>query len=178
MNWKKFNKFLNILLIVIVASYVINFFYRLPKFESGEKAKDFTALLADGESFSLSQLKGKYVLIDFWGSWCGPCRKENPNLVTLYNETTDINYVGAGGFEIVSIAIETKPESWKKAIHSDGLIWKYQIGEFDRFSSPIAKLYGVREIPTKYFISPDGLILMVNPTISEIKSYLLDKEEK
>ncbi|MBK7808106.1 MAG: TlpA disulfide reductase family protein [Saprospiraceae bacterium] len=178
MNWPKFNKILNILLIVIIAGYIFNFFYRLPKFDSGEKAKDFNVTLADGDSFALSQLRGRYVLLDFWGSWCGPCRKESPELTALYKETKDKTYINASGFDIVSVAIETKKENWDNARQKDGHVWKFQIGEFDRFSSPIATLYGVREIPTKYFISPEGLILMVNPTFSEIKSYLLDKEEK
>lgn len=140
-------------------------------------ANDFTATLLDGQSFKLSDLQGKYVLLDFWGSWCGPCRRENPELVALYRDTRDVTYKGAGGMEIVSVGIETKKESWLKAIQSDGLSWKYQIGEFERFKSPIATLYGVKEIPTKYFISPEGRVLMVNPKLAEVKSYLAENIE-
>jgi len=178
MLWKKFNKILNIILILVIAAYIIKFLYQRPRYDKGEKAKDFTALLANGENFKLSELKGKYVLLDFWGSWCGPCRKENSLLVSLYNETRNHTYINASGFEIVSVAIENNVRSLEKAIQSDGLTWKYQVVQLEKFSSPIASLYGIREIPTKYFINPEGLIIMVNPTISEINSYLLEREEK
>ncbi len=177
MNLNIFNKVLNVVLVLLVLGYVINYFYRLPKYDSGEMSKDFSATLADGTAFKLSDIKGKYVLLDFWGSWCGPCRQENPSLVALYNETRNKSYKSAGSFEIVSVAIETKEANWRKAILSDGLTWKYQIGEMDRFSSPIATLYGVREIPTKYFISPEGRILMVNPKIEEISDFLSEHED-
>ncbi len=172
MNWAMINKALNSLLIVIVIGYIIYYFYKQPIYKSGEMSKDFNATLIDGQSFKLYDLHGKYVLLDFWGSWCGPCRVENPELAALYNTYNNRDFKSAGGFEIVSVAIETKKESWEKAIKSDGLSWKYQIGEFERFKSPIATLYGVKEIPTKYFISPEGRILMVNPKISEIATYL------
>ncbi len=177
MNWPLFNKALNIILFLLVVGYVVYYFYKQPKYESGEMSQDFTATLMNADTFKLSDLKGNYVLLDFWGSWCGPCRQENPELVSLNNEFKGKNFKSAGGFEIVSVAIETKKENWQKAIQSDGLTWRYQIGEFDRFKSPIATLYGVKEIPTKYFISPEGRILMVNPKVSEIKSYLDENME-
>lgn len=178
MNWSVINKILNILLIIIIAGYIINYFYRQPKYESGEKAKDFTAVLRSGDKFSLSDLQGSYVLLDFWGSWCGPCRKENPDLRSLYSDMKKLTFANAASFEIVSIAIETKKESWENAIVRDSMDWRYHIGEFERFSSPTASLYGVREIPTKYLINPDGMIILVNPDINEIRSYLLEKTQK
>jgi thiol-disulfide isomerase/thioredoxin len=177
MNLNIFNKVLNVVLVLLVLGYVVNYFYKMPKYDSGEMAKDFSATMVDGTTFKLSDLKGKYVLLDFWGSWCGPCRQENPSLVALYNETRNKSYKNAGSFEIVSVAIETKEANWRKAIQSDGLTWKYQIGEMNRFSSPIATLYGVREIPTKYFISPEGRILMVNPKIEDISNFLSENED-
>ena len=178
MNKQNINKILNIFLIVLVSGYAIKYFYLLPKFDSGEKAKDFSATLADGDHFSLYDLKGRYILIDFWASWCGPCRKESPDLLSLYLETKNKIYTNASGFDIVTIALELNKESWEKAKQKDGHVWKYQIGEFNKFSGPIAGLYTIRQIPTKYFINPEGFIIMVNPALSEIKSYLSDREVK
>lgn len=177
MKWKWVNSALNILLIIIVLGYIANYFYRLPKFNEGEKVKDFQAELLNGNTFHLSDLKGNYVLLDFWGSWCGPCRKENPELVSLHKQLQPVTIENAGGFDIVSVAIETRKENWINAITKDGLDWTYHIGQFDRFDSPIAKLYGVREIPTKYLINPEGMIIMVNPSIEEVQSYILEREE-
>jgi thiol-disulfide isomerase/thioredoxin len=171
---KKLNKILNILLVVLVAGYVIHYFYKRPKYDSGTEAKEFEAKLQSGENFKLSDLRGNYVLLDFWGSWCGPCRKENRELVPLYQEMQSKAFKNAGGFEILSVGLESKKESWEKAILNDGLTWKYHIGEFERFSGPIAKLYGIKEIPSKYFINPEGFIVLVNPSIDEVKSYLLE----
>ncbi len=171
------SKILKIVILLILVGYVINYFYRKPKFSAGEKALDFSAELISGENFSLENLRGRYVLLDFWGSWCGPCRQENPRLVELYHQTKGKVYQDAKGFDIVSIAIETKKASWLKAIQSDGLVWPYQIGEFDRFSSPIASLYGVREIPTKYLLDTSGAIIQVNPKIEEVMQFLQDKQK-
>jgi thiol-disulfide isomerase/thioredoxin len=172
MPWNKINKVLNILLIVIIAAYAINYLYRMPRFDSGKKAPEFSGSLADSTEFSLSNLRGNYVLLDFWGSWCGPCRRENPYLLQLFQETRQVSYQDAGGFEIVSIALETHAASWQKAVEKDQLTWKYHMVELDRFSGPVATLYGVREIPTKYFIGPAGDILMVNPDITDVRNYL------
>ena len=171
------NKVLQIILLVILVGYLINYFYRKPKLEEGQKALDFSAELISGEKFQLKDLRGRYVLLDFWGSWCGPCRKENPLLVDLYHETQHKTYTDASGFDIISVAIETKKSAWLKAIQSDGLVWPYQIGEFERFSSPIASLYKVREIPTKYLLDTSGVVILVNPKVEEVRQFLKVREK-
>ncbi len=177
MNWSFVNKVLNILLVFIIASYIIWYFYKQPKYGSGEIAQNFDATLIDGSDFKLTDLRGKYILLDFWGSWCGPCRRENSSLVNLYQELRSMEINADGEFEIVSVAIETKRDNWEKAIQSDGLNWKYHIGEFERFKSPIATLYGVKEIPTKYLISPEGRILLVNPSLDKVREYMTEMRE-
>ena len=165
-----------VVLIGVAAYYGGRYLYFLPKYGDGEQVEDFSAQLIDGSEFALSDLRGKYVLIDFWGSWCGPCRQENPYLVQLYNAFQGQTFSGAEGFEIVSIAIETSERSWKSAIQRDGLVWPYHIGQFDRFKSPIARQYGVREIPTKYLVGPRGNIISVNPSVQEVYDLLSSED--
>ncbi|NNF34926.1 MAG: TlpA family protein disulfide reductase [Saprospiraceae bacterium] len=166
------NKLLNILLILIILGYAGYYFYKKPKYTNGEKAPQFSATLIDGSSFELKDLEGSYVLIDFWGSWCGPCRKENPELVNLYHEFKDASFKDAQGFEMVSIAVETNEKRWKSAIEKDLLTWKYHIAQLERFKSPIVSQYGVKEIPTKYLLNERGEIIGVNLSAYEIAEML------
>lgn len=153
-------------LVIFILGYIGYKVYQMPKFKAGEDVPNFTTTLLNGEQFSLSDLKGNYVLLDFWGSWCGPCRKENKDLVSLYQKHKDKN------FEIVSVAIETRKESAINAIKKDKLDWDKHIVLLDRFKSDIAKQFGVREIPTKYLIGPNGNILSVNESFLALDSFL------
>jgi len=167
-----------LLLVVLVVGFIGNYIYRLPKFSSGEQAKDFSSKLINNNDFTLSDLRGTYILLDFWGSWCGPCRKENKELVKLYDDFENKKFKDAAKFEIVSVGVETQEVSWQKAIEIDGLRWNYHILQNNRFSSEIVKLYGVREIPTKYLISPEGMILSVNESVGNISKFLLERVEE
>lgn len=169
------NKILNILLVILVIGYAAYYFYKQPKYINGEVAPPFTAQMLDGSNFSLSDMNGKYVLLDFWGSWCGPCRKENPAIVKLYDKFNGKEFTDAFGFEIVSVAIERDESRMKKAIDKDNLKWKYHIPQLDRFKSPIVIQYGVNEIPTKYLINPEGYIMGVNQTTTEIERLLSER---
>jgi thiol-disulfide isomerase/thioredoxin len=161
--------------ILIVLFYIGKYFYLKPKFKSGDKAIDFSAKLMDGSQFNISDLKGKYVLLDFWGSWCGPCRADNPNIVALNETYNGKTFSDASGFEIVSIGVERNEASWKKAIAQDGLVWKYHILQTDNFKSPIPMLYSVREIPTKYLLDTEGNVIFTNPSFAEISNFLNGK---
>lgn len=122
--------------------------------DAGESAPDFEATLVDGTSFRLSNLRGKYVLLDFWGSWCPPCLKESPALVALHKKYPN-------QLTIVSIALEKNQHTWKKVTEKYGYTWKHQIVAQNRFVmlSDIARKYGVSEIPAKFLISPDGNLI-------------------
>lgn len=166
------NKILNVLLVLLIAGYAVYYFYKMPKYANGEKAPQFTSTLIDGAAFELADLEGKYVLLDFWGSWCGPCRKENPAIKALYVKYNKATFVDASGFEVISIGVENSEDRWKSAIEKDGLSWKYHIAQMDRFKSPIVSQYGVKEIPTKYLLNQKGEIIGVNLSSSEMDQML------
>ena len=151
-----------ILLAVAIVAIVGNYFYRAPKFSSGELAPAFSGQVADGQPFALEDLRGHYVLLDFWGSWCAPCRRQNPDIVALYDAFHGRVFEGGGTFHIVSIGIETDSLRWARAIAKDGLRWPHHLSALQRFDDPVAQLYGVREIPTSYLISPEGYVMGVN----------------
>lgn len=164
--------------IIIIAGLLFlvgKYLYQMPKYSDGEIAPDFTDYLPNGDSIKLSDFKGKMVLLDFWGSWCGPCRQENPALVALYKKYNGKKFKNFEDFEIVSVGIETRKERWLAAIQKDGLYWPNHVSEIKRLKSNTAKLYGVREIPTKYLIDPRGHIIEVNPSF-ELLDQILNTE--
>lgn len=159
-------------ILIALLSYGLYLYYKQPKFKQGITPPNIEGRLLNGEYFNLSHQKNTILLIDFWGSWCGPCRIENKQLKKLWdkwqkrNKRTDIE------FQILSLAIEKDSMSWLKAVKKDSLVWPYHIGLMERFNSPLAKLYGIKEIPTKYLISSEGIIISVNPSVEDIDTYL------
>ncbi len=141
---------------LLLAAAAAWYWFKVPKFVNGEHAADFSALLADGSTARLSELRGQYVLLQFWGSWCGPCRAENQALAPLYRKFHD------RGFEVFSVGIEAQRGRWLRAIESDSLAWRFHTVEPVDFSGPIAKQYGVRQIPATWLIDPKGTIIGVN----------------
>lgn len=142
-------------------------FYQRPGVSVGDSAPDFKATLIDGKDFSLSSLRGNYTLLVFWGSWCGPCRRENPELVKLYKRFGSASNEKGEGFGIVSVALEQRPERAIRTIRSDGLNWPYHISQGNMFKGELARLYGIREIPAKIFLDPQGKIISVNASLNE-----------
>jgi len=162
----KLNLILGIALLVLLITGGFQHFYAKSVLINGEKAVDFQALLINGEEMKSADLRGHYILLDFWGSWCAPCRKANPEMVELYNTFHEAKFKDSKGFEIISIGLETNKKSWKKAIKSDNLKWKYHILELAKDSNPlngeIAQLYGIQQVPTTFLIDPKGIIIGVN----------------
>ena len=144
--------------LVLLGAVLIFLFYknRQPRFVAGEKAPDFTAVLANGQTIRFADLRGKYVLLQFWGSWCGPCRAENPHLAALYQRHR------AQGFEIFSIGIEQKRSAWENAITNDGMAWPLHTVELDRFGGALPKLFNIHSIPATFLVNPNGIIMGVN----------------
>ncbi len=127
--------------------------------EIGNKAPDIKLKSPNGEIIALSSLKGKMVLIDFWASWCGPCRRENPNVVKAYESFKDKNFENGKGFTIYSVSLDKTKDRWVKAIKDDELLWSNHVSDLLGWSSKAAEVYGVRGIPDNFLIDGDGIIV-------------------
>ncbi len=133
----------------------------------GSKAPDFTQADTLGKKVTLSQFKGKYVLIDFWASWCGPCRKENPNVVAAYNQFKNKN------FTILSISLDQDKESWLQAIKKDHLAWTH-VSDLKYWGNEVAQMYHVQSIPQNFLLDPNGNIIAKNLRGEDLKAKLTE----
>jgi thiol-disulfide isomerase/thioredoxin len=125
----------------------------------GNIAPDLKFNNPDGQQLDLYSNRGYYVLVDFWASWCGPCRGENPNVVATYKKYKDLKFKGAKGFKIFSVSLDQNGAAWKAAIASDHLEWPDHISDLKGWSSAAAQLYGVQSIPTNFLLDPNGVII-------------------
>lgn len=129
---------------------------------SGQQASDFTLPSIDGTPITLSSFKGKITLIDFWASWCGPCREENPFVVQAYNA------FHAKGFEILGVSLDKDKTKWQEAISKDGLNWTH-VSNLKGWDCEVAKQYGVESIPTNFLLDKDGKIIAKNLRGEELR---------
>jgi thiol-disulfide isomerase/thioredoxin len=172
---KKMNRFLFASVILLMAA--VTYSFTLPQstvkakraFENptapivgtniGDVAPDIEMAGRDGKMIKLSTLRGKVVLIDFWASWCGPCRRENPNIVGAYDKYTKAKFKTAKGFDIFSVSLDADKNSWEAAIAKDGLKWKNHVCDFKKWENGAARTYGVSSIPTSFLINEKGVIV-------------------
>ncbi len=142
----------------------------------GSMAPDFTAPSPDGKEITLSKIKGKVTIVDFWAAWCGPCRKENPNIVKVYEKYHD------KGLEILGVSLDGNPkqkdakQAWLNAIEKDGLTWNH-VSNLNYFNGPVAKKYNIRSIPAMFILDSEGKIVAKNlrgPALEKKIAELLD----
>ncbi|MCP4977223.1 MAG: AhpC/TSA family protein [Maribacter sp.] len=136
----------------------------LKAIQIGQIAPDFIEKDTVGNDVSLSSFRGSYVLIDFWASWCGPCRKENPDMVELYNELKAKNL----DFEIIGVAGDFVEDRWKKAIIKDGLPW-VNISDIKGFDGTVLKMYGIKSLPYTVLLDKEGKIIEKGLTGEELR---------
>lgn len=128
----------------------------------GEIAPELKLATPEGKLISLSSLRGNLVLVDFWASWCGPCRRENPTVVKAYNDFKNKDFAEGKKFTIYSVSLDKDVNAWKSAITEDNLNWSNHVSDLGGWQSKAAQLYHVNSIPSNFLVNDKGVIIAMN----------------
>ena len=167
---KKILFFLNIIFSIQLLSQNISF-------NIGSPVTEIELTGINKEKIKLSDLRGKLVLIDFWASWCKPCRRENPNKVLAYKYYNNKEFVNGNGFEIYSISLDKNSKAWDEAIKKDNLFWKNHVSDLKGWESEAAKTYNVKSIPSNILIDKDGTIIAKNLKGNRLINFLQSQKK-
>lgn len=141
--------------------------------EIGEKAPEITLPTVDGEDFILSQLEGKVVFVNFWASWCSPCRKKAPKLMEIYNKFRESEFDdGEKGFEIVYVSLDNNMEIWKRSIEKDNINKFINVSDIKGWRSEVAQTYNIKKIPSSLLLDGNGKILALNLNTRDLNKKL------
>lgn len=158
-------KRLNIILFAVAALFIMYAFIKaqpsgnVEGTDIGNIAPELKFKDPDGNIRDLNSLRGNIVLVDFWASWCGPCRGENPNVVAAYNKFKGSKFKHAKGFKIYSVSLDNNAAAWTGAIKADGLIWPDHVSDLKGWQSAASAMYGVYSIPTNFLLDGNGVII-------------------
>jgi peroxiredoxin len=138
-----------------IGSYIRQQIAEFQRSPMGKELEDFSQADPSGKMVSLKSFRGKYVLVDFWASWCGPCRNENPNVVRAYKEFKD------KGFTVLGVSLDRDKQKWLDAVAADGLTWT-QVSDLKGWGNEVAQKFGITSIPQNFLVDPDGKVVGKN----------------
>ncbi len=157
---------------IVFASWKIYSYYHTPEFSNGDIIPDIRLPNQINDTISLYSLKGNIVLVQFWASWCGPCRFENRELLNLYSKFQNLEMKEGGTFKIFSISVDKDKSSWKKAVEQDKMFWPDHVNDSLDFEKSISKKFNVHSVPSTFLIDQKEMVIGVNLSPMQLEGVL------